>query len=197
MARMVIAKLRLLNTSFVLYIVAVLALTLGKTWFTIGGLWKTGAHEKQSINLIPFEDFVTATTWFAPIFNLLGNIAMFLPFGLMLGLMLRLRKTRRNVIILVALAGLGFSFSLETLQYILKIGYSDMGDLLSNTAGAAAGARFALELVRKASRLIAQLMVYCVAVGAVVIFALLGMGPVLLEILPEWLHFAPKSGRSG
>ncbi|MDO4684935.1 MAG: VanZ family protein [Corynebacterium sp.] len=181
-------KLRFLHVALILCVVAILSLTLGKTWVTIGGLWKTGAHERRSLDLIPFLDFFTATTWFAPTFNLVGNIAMFVPFGILLAFSGWFRKFRRNVVALVAAVAFAFSFSLESIQFLLKIGYTDTGDLISNTLGAALGARSAVEMMRKASRLACQLMVYACCLFAATVFFLLDLVPALLEILPKWLQ---------
>lgn len=197
MAFMAFYRLRLLYFSFAIYLIAILSLTLGKTLFTIGGLWKTGAHERRTIELVPFTDFVTSTTWFGPIFNLVGNIVLFFPLGFLLLLVLERRSFSGRRLAIVALCAFVFSFALEALQFFLQIGYSDSGDLICNMAGAVLGAWAAASLTRRGRTRIVQWSVYASAVMAVTIFCLLGIGPALLQILPEWLHFAPKntSGR--
>ncbi|MDO5077596.1 VanZ family protein [Corynebacterium sp.] len=182
-------NLRLLRTALTLYVIAILFLTLGKTWFTIGGLWRTGAHENRSLHLIPFADFVTATTWFAPTVNLVGNLSLFFPFGLLLALM----YFRQHIVRDVALMGFGFSLSVEALQYLFQIGYSDTGDLIANTAGAAMGAQLAVILVRRASRYLQQVAIYgCMALTAL-LFIKLDVVPILLQVLPNSADTGRKS----
>lgn len=184
-------NLRFLRSALTFYVLAMLFLTLGKTWFTIGGLWSTGAHQRRSLELIPFADFVTASTWFAPIVNLVGNLSLFFPFGLLLALL----YFRKDVVRQVSFAGFGFSFLLETLQYTFRIGYSDTGDLIANTVGAALGAQAAVVLMRRAQRWLRQVAVYACVALTVLLFIKLDVGPTLLDSLNLATKLAgPTSG---
>lgn len=187
-------NLRFLRSALTFYVLAMLFLTLGKTWFTIGGLWSTGAHQRRSLELIPFADFVTASTWFAPIVNLVGNLSLFFPFGLLLALL----YFRKDVVRQVSFAGFGFSFLLETLQYMFRIGYSDTGDLIANTVGAALGAQAAVVLMRRAQRWLRQAAVYACVALTVLLFIKLDVGPTLLDSLNLATKLAgPTSGATG
>jgi len=66
--------------------------------------------------------------------KLFGNVALFVPFGISLQLLLR-----RQIWVTVA-AGLTTSLCVEVLQYLLVRGTSSTGDLILNCAGALVGA---------------------------------------------------------
>ena len=64
---------------------ATLGFTQLKTMLTIGGLWRTGVHRTRSIALIPFHDFFRVRGFFNPLFNTMGNLTLFVPLGILLG----------------------------------------------------------------------------------------------------------------
>lgn len=78
-----------------------------RDWF--GGNWRTGAQ-------------------------ILGNIALLVPFGALLGGCLRAPRVWKSL-----LAGLLLSCLIETLQYLLMRGQFEFDDLLNNALGAALG----------------------------------------------------------
>ncbi|MCK7643034.1 VanZ family protein [Corynebacterium sp. CCM 8835] len=126
--------------ALVLNITVITALTLFKFTFVIAGLWTAAAHRTRDIRLIPFSELSTAQVWYGPPLNIVGNFALFLPFGALVCLLLRDRADRMKR---TALTGFGLSLLIETLQFVFAVGYSDVDDLLFNTVGAAAGAWFA------------------------------------------------------
>ena len=63
--------------------------------------------------------------------ELLNNIWLFIPFGVLLG-----KIFRTPWVILVPFA---FSFGIESVQYIFGVGYADAADVLHNTLGGALG----------------------------------------------------------
>lgn len=71
----------------------------------------------------------------AVLINLLGNIAAFIPFGFFLPLLWH--KTGRFFLIL--LMSFGFSFAVESIQLVYKVGTFDVDDLFLNTLGGLAG----------------------------------------------------------
>ncbi|MBV7292921.1 VanZ family protein [Corynebacterium sp. TAE3-ERU16] len=153
-----------------LNIAVITVLTLFKFIFVIAGLWSTAAHRIRDIRLIPFGELFTAHVWYGPPLNIAGNIALFLPFGALVCLLLRDRADR---IKRTALTGLGLSLLIETLQFIFAVGYSDVDDLMLNTAGAAAGAWFADRYSPHRDGLIIGVSV----VFVLIIFLLLALGP--------------------
>lgn len=112
------------------------AVTLGKTVMTIPGLWHRSHHHVRRLELIPFGEFTTARVWWGPWFDISVNIALFLPLGLLLAIVWHgQQRVRRRVIALCALA----SLTIESLQYLFQLGYTDIDDLIFNTLGAFLG----------------------------------------------------------
>jgi len=67
--------------------------------------------------------------------NLLGNIAGFIPLGILLPLLFKKLRTAFRTIVMVFL----FSLAFETAQLLLILGVFDVDDLLLNTLGGAIG----------------------------------------------------------
>lgn len=89
-------------------------------------------------NLIPFETILMylngKPSLMIAIFNLVGNIALFIPLGIFASLLFR-KVAWWHILIGSAL----FSFVLETLQLILQVGSFDVDDILLNTLGVMLG----------------------------------------------------------
>ncbi len=131
----------LIAGALIAYSAVVVALTTLKSFFTIGLLWKPENQRVRSLELIPFDNFFTSATWFGPVFNTVGNIALFVPFGMMA---VMLWRGARRPVLRTALVGLLFSLVIEAVQFIFSLGRTDVDDLLLNTLGAALGAWLAL-----------------------------------------------------
>lgn len=76
--------------------------------------------------------------------NLLGNMAAFAPFGFFLPIL----KKEWGGLFKVAALTLMFSFTVETLQLVCKVGAFDVDDLLLNTVGGMIGYCAYLLLIR-------------------------------------------------
>ena len=87
----------------------------------------------RNINLIPYGDCLMINGNLN-IRELAENILIFVPFGIYGGMLARERAGGT-----VILAGAGFSLFLETLQYLLAMGASDITDVINNTLGAVIG----------------------------------------------------------
>jgi glycopeptide antibiotics resistance protein len=87
----------------------------------------------RNINLIPYGDCLMVNGNLN-IRELAENILIFVPFGIYGGMLARERAGGT-----VILAGVGFSLFLETLQYLLAMGASDITDVINNTLGAVIG----------------------------------------------------------
>ena len=74
--------------------------------------------------------------------ELISNVVVFIPFGLFLSEFLsstrRLKAGRQ--IGYVTLAGLGLSLCIECLQLVLRVGFLELTDLMTNTVGGIVGA---------------------------------------------------------
>lgn len=122
--------------SLIYYLPVIVLLTLLKGYFVIGHLWRKDAHHIRELQLVPFNDFVAATSIFGPLFNAVGNVVLFVPLGILAYQLLR--DVRRTVAL-----GLGLSLCIEVLQYVFALGISDTDDLVLNTCGALVGALLA------------------------------------------------------
>lgn len=149
----------LLVATTVLVALTILSLTLLKSSFSIGGLWNAAAHNQRSIDLVPFNGFVDAPVWYGPFTNTLGNLLMFVPVGVLVVLLSRAfrpatapRPSRRRVLLRAGLVGLVSSLGIETAQFVFARGYSDVDDLILNTAGAIVGAWGTFRLGREGRR---------------------------------------------
>jgi glycopeptide antibiotics resistance protein len=115
------------------YLVALFAVYLVLLVWTV--LWKLEAPwvgGATMVKLVPFVSTDRAGAS-APV-EVVVNVALFVPFGLYLGL---LAPARRRWVAPAAVAGT--SLALEVAQYLLGVGRSDSTDLVVNTAGGLAG----------------------------------------------------------
>lgn len=96
---------------------------------------------RQNSNIIPFKntiEYITGSDRFNMdiiINNTLGNILIFLPLGIFLPLLFK-RYSRFSKVIVASIV---ISFSIETLQLVLKIGQFDIDDVILNTLGSILG----------------------------------------------------------
>ena len=130
---MLVSMRRLTWLALGVYTAVMLALTMLKAFYRIGHLWDPAVHRHRELRWVPFDDLVHADGWFAPLFDYLGNIAFFVPFGVLVFMLLA--DVRRTVLV-----GLLTSVTIEVSQYVFALGYSDVDDLLMNTLGAFLGA---------------------------------------------------------
>ena len=73
----------------------IVALTTLKIFYRIGKLWRPERQHARALELVPFDMFFSGKHWFYPLFETLGNISMFVPFGLMLYMVLPRSRSRR------------------------------------------------------------------------------------------------------
>lgn len=67
--------------------------------------------------------------------NLYGNIIAFIPFGMLL----RWARNKNTTFLQAFLYSLVFTFTIETAQYITKLGVFDVDDIIMNTLGGVIG----------------------------------------------------------
>ncbi|MBP1989828.1 VanZ family protein [Paenibacillus eucommiae] len=89
-------------------------------------------------NLIPFNEISRTIHDLSShgLINLIGNFVIFIPFGILLGLMLRNGKISY---IGVFTLSLGLSLILESAQALFSIGSFDVDDLILNSSGGLTG----------------------------------------------------------
>lgn len=149
------------SSAFLTTLLVVLALTVGKAFVSMPGLWEASAHQVRELRLVPLETFRTYLVWWGPWLNLAGNVALFVPVGFV---------AYRGSVAKAAAAGALLSLGIEVAQYVFALGYSDLDDLLFNSVGAFVGAWLAS--ISKSSWMLWGLT----ALNAVVLTAYLGLG---------------------
>jgi glycopeptide antibiotics resistance protein len=89
-------------------------------------------------NLIPFQEISRTMHALTSngLINLVGNIAIFMPFGIFIGLIL---KNKKLSFIGAFILSLGLSLCLESTQVIFSIGRFDVDDLILNSIGGMVG----------------------------------------------------------
>ncbi|MGO1948586.1 MAG: VanZ family protein [Mycobacteriaceae bacterium] len=154
------------------YAGVVVALTTLKAYFTIGLLWKPENQRIRELRLIPFGIVTDSSTTFGWVFDILGNIAMFVPVGVLL--MILTRRVLWTVGVAAAL-----SLAIEATQYVFSLGRTDVTDLICNTAGAVLGAWAACWFATRPTLSRRWQMAWLVAIGvAVLVFiVLVALGP--------------------
>lgn len=102
---------------------------------------RTDTDRVYAYNLIPFKEIIRffkyrrVIGWPAFLINMVGNVAAFMPCGFFLPVVSRRSKRWQNTVVF----SFAFSFMLETLQLVFKVGSFDVDDMLLNTLGAALG----------------------------------------------------------
>lgn len=136
-------------TLFVLYTLAVISLTLllpTSGYRLPPGPWFTGlpAAAQWDMNLVPFVGY--------PHRQIVGNVALGVPFGLLLSLLTRWRPKN------LAVTCCAFGFGIETLQLVFDLAYGgfyrtvDITDALLNSFGALGGLSVAILLKKWTTR---------------------------------------------
>ncbi len=128
---------------FIIYIILLLKTTVFRyDFFLFGG----------SVNLYPFFGYfylIEAKRYFYTTYLFVGNIICFVPFGILVPLI-----SKRNILFSKTLV-LGFilSLAIETAQYILGTGISEVDDLILNTIGVLLGYLIIYKLIYRRQKL--------------------------------------------
>lgn len=127
----------LLCFTIIIYICVLLNVIIFKTLASPIDLF-TGNHPTmRSINVISFKEIWNVNASMASNRrNILGNIILFVPLGILLETFLIHKK---NNILKSLLVIILISFSFELMQFIFAIGVSDINDLILNTLGGVIG----------------------------------------------------------
>ena len=75
--------------------------------------------------------------WFVG--QILGNVAMYIPFGLIFPFLFKDKLDGWKAFIITLLAGIVISFCTESIQYIFKIGLFEFDDIIHNALGTVIG----------------------------------------------------------
>jgi glycopeptide antibiotics resistance protein len=85
-------------------------------------------YGSRSVNLVPFSSSSGSAD------EIVANVVVFIPFGLLLALNFKQLNLRRSLLVVLAV-----SLTAEIVQYIFAIGASDITDVITNTAGGLTG----------------------------------------------------------
>ena len=129
---------KLINIAF--YIITICYVFLMLDLFFRINLISSSSEISRSYNLIPFK-----TIWYyisvdmhvsksQVIRNILGNIAVFIPFGLYLQVLLKNKAFGKSLLIVIVT-----SISIEIIQFVFKVGVADIDDVILNVCGGAIG----------------------------------------------------------
>jgi glycopeptide antibiotics resistance protein len=111
------------KTILVTYLLFLLWLVLFKFSFDLSSVLL--GHQARSLNLVPFAGFSQGN-----LREMIENLIVFIPLGLLLGINLKQVTIWRKLALIFAL-----SLAVETLQFVLGIGVTDITDVIMNTAG--------------------------------------------------------------
>lgn len=121
-----------IDSLFLTSLISIIYLTIFPNMYLGTGIAK-GGH-----NFTPFlmiKEIFLGGSIFSSLVNNIGNIAMFIPFGLLYPLTF----PKRSSFLSVLLTGAGISCSIEMIQWFMENRWSDIDDLILNTFGTVLG----------------------------------------------------------
>lgn len=133
---------------FAFYIILVLMLTTFRNTYFPWQLDFNFSRPLSDINLVFMKE--TLKLVYAPsqldfFYNSLGNVLCFVPFGFLFPIVFSKKATFLKTVLI----GMLFSVGIETLQFLLATGVSDIDDVFFNTCGAVLG-YLIFKIVKKA-----------------------------------------------
>lgn len=127
----------LVKFTFVTYVILLVHLTVLRydwMWWQDSFNWNRSFDE---LNWVPLVDTIKLTkgSTFSYWYNFFGNVIWFMPFGLMVPYIFRMKQ----VFFKTVFWGVMFSLSIETMQFYLETGVSHIDDVIFNGAGVILG----------------------------------------------------------
>ncbi len=132
-------KRRIITILFIIYILILLRMTVFRSNMSLQRLLSGTINAKFMREYVPL---LKRGYWMRSLYLFGGNIVCFIPFGMYL----QWRKQWK--LKTIAVMGLFFSLFIETMQYVLGTGVSELDDLILNTLGTVIGAGGMLLWVR-------------------------------------------------
>lgn len=130
---------------FIIYVIFLLRITFFKQ-VTLNNLFSAIGASERTISVIPFKsiyDMAVSNTSIGRIIeNVVGNIVLFIPFGMIFPIISN--KKRKGVLC----AAIIFSLLIEITQLLFALGSTDVDDLIFNVLGAYIG-YFVSDKIRK------------------------------------------------
>ena len=155
-----------------LSLVVVMLATVGKPFMDIPGVVDGSAHAVRQVNTQLFGGVENSSVWYGAWTDLVGNIALFMPLGAALYVAGRNLSGIKWGLGGAMLIGLMVSLCIESAQYIFTLGFSDVDDLLYNTAGSVLGAVLMARVGRAEQTKILRRLGFLLALAAVVLLAM-------------------------
>jgi glycopeptide antibiotics resistance protein len=124
---------RLSIGAFTIYIIALLKITVFRSGISLDNLFING-----TVIAKPFTSYIEMildNKWYQFIYLFVGNIIWFVPFGVLLPLITKIKISFFRM----GLYGLMLSLTIEVSQFIFGTGISEIDDLILNTLGAIVG----------------------------------------------------------
>lgn len=119
----------LLTTLFIWFVFVLFLTVLGRIPFE-------GQHFQPEV-FWSYRSVQLKEAWFVG--QIIGNVAMYIPFGLIFPFLLKDKFDGWKVFIITLLAGIVISFFTESIQYIFKIGLFEFDDIIHNALGTVIG----------------------------------------------------------
>ena len=170
--------------------------------FTV--IWFTVLKRTAGISIIHDDLFWSYQEWFKGNWQVgrqvIGNIAMFVPFGFQASALLNQKKDQGagfvwKQILIIIICAFAFSFLIETLQLIRMKGTCELDDLFSNTLGALIGILL-YKKIKEQERLIKFFLVLIAAACAGVIIAGGNLAQDEREALPRVFCFQAETAEN-
>lgn len=127
------SRIRLINILFLCSLLFIIYLTIFPNFYL--GIGTTGGG---GTNFVPFhtmKDLLHHHPFNEFIMNNVGNIVLFVPFGLFLSLKFNKQKSLNKVI----LSGMLLSVTIECIQIFIPNRWTDIDDVILNTIGTGVG----------------------------------------------------------
>ncbi|MDF2821954.1 MAG: hypothetical protein K0R15_2402 [Clostridiales bacterium] len=119
--------------AFTIYIIALLKITVFRSGISLDNIFLNG-----TVIAKPFTGYIEMildNKWYQFTYLFVGNIIWFVPFGILLPLITKIKIS----FLRMGLYGLMLSLIIEVSQFIFGTGISEIDDLILNTLGAIVG----------------------------------------------------------
>lgn len=130
---------KMMNVLFYV-MVAFYLFMMADLFFRYNLIFDANREIRRSYNLIPFQmiwEYASGSNHLRSSFavsNILGNVVVFIPFGLFLQTIRKHKTFWKGVLIVLAT-----TVAIEAIQYLFGLGASDIDDVLLNTCGGMVG----------------------------------------------------------
>lgn len=163
---------KVLNIAF--YGIAVCYIFLMLDLFFRINVISSGSDISRSYNLIPFKtiwDYASGDISVSKSlvrYNILGNMAVFIPYGLYLQVLLKNKVFGKSLLIVLVT-----SISIEMIQFVFGLGAADIDDIILNACGGIAGIigyKVLRKLFREASKTKTAITSISLVIGMPILF---------------------------